>query len=277
MIEGGDDSISFGPSEPGDDRDLNLYQGGEEKISISDDVIQIGGGDTVTDTVEIVNNTLVKENFTVAPGKTTILGGPTIFNDSTTIKDTLTVEPGKTTTLGGPTNINDELTVAAGKTTTLGGPTIFSDTANFTDTSKITFGSAPNTQTLEEIVADLVSQAGSDSLSDLTDVSLGTLNQGDILSWNGSSWVNASTDEPAFLDSDASLKDEVTQIKSSIEKIQSIRGVSFKWNDSADILVRGTLDVGLIAQEVEQAVPSAVKKNQEGLRQVAYHKLIPFY
>lgn len=230
VIEGSDDSISFGPSEPGDDRDLNLYQGGEEKISISDDIIQIGGSDTTTDTVEIVNNTLVKENFTVAPGKTTILGGPTIF----------------------------------------------SDTANFTDTSKITFGSAPNTQTLQEIVADLVSQAGSDSLSDLTDVSLGTLNQGDILSWNGSSWVNASTDEPAFLDSDASLKDEVIQIESSIEKIQSIRGVSFKWNDSADILVRGTLDVGLIAQEVEQVVPSAVKKNQEGLRQVAYHKLIPF-
>ncbi len=31
VIEGSDDSISFGPLEPGDDRDLNLYQGGEEK------------------------------------------------------------------------------------------------------------------------------------------------------------------------------------------------------------------------------------------------------
>ena len=309
VIEGSDDSISFGPSEPGDDRDLSLYQGGEEKISMSDDVIQIGGGDTVTDTVEIVNNTLVKENFTVEPGKTTTLGGPTNINDE------LTVESGKTTTLGGPTNINDELTVASGKTTTLGGPTLFNDTANFVgaatfsnaatfnqpatftnistlngptvfgdtanfiDTSKITFGADPNTQTLQDIVNDLVSQAGSggvDTLSALTDTTISSAADGDVLVWDGtaSAWINAQPSEDSFFSSDLLLKDNVTTIKSAIQKLSSIRGVQFEWNEKAQKSLIGKHDVGIIAQDVEKVIPSAVRKNKEYL-EVEYHKIIP--
>ncbi len=56
-------------------------------------------------------------------------------------------------------------------------------TVNYPDTSKITFGSEPNTQTLQEIVADLVSQASGTSL-ETDSVTLDKLNN-DIVDPSG--------------------------------------------------------------------------------------------
>jgi hypothetical protein len=118
-LEGGVNLGSIDAAVAGaDSPPVNLLQGGEEKISLDDDVIKIGGANNdATDKVQIINPTEIKETFTVIDGKETILGG------STTIKETLTVSDGQATTLGGSTTIKETLTVADGQATTLGGST----------------------------------------------------------------------------------------------------------------------------------------------------------
>jgi len=58
-------------------------------------------------------------------------------------------------------------------------------------------------------------------------------------------------------------------LENSLEKISSIRGVSFKWKDS------GVEKVGFIAQDLEEAFPELVSTNPEnGLKSVDYAGLI---
>ena len=116
------------------------------------------------------------------------------------------------------------------------------------------------------------------SLSDIEDVTITNAAVGDtlVLVENGTSklWVNSQPDEPSLFVSDASLKENVSQISSAIEKIQSVRGVNFTWNDQAPKDLRGSQDIGVIAQEVQAIAPSAVSE-KDGLLHVQYHKIIP--
>ena len=74
--------------------------------------------------------------------------------------------------------------------------------------------------------------------------------------------------------SDLLLKDNVTTIESAIEKLNLIRGVEFEWNEKAQKSLVGKHDVGVIAQDVEKVIPSAIVKNKEFL-EVQYYKIIP--
>ena len=80
--------------------------------------------------------------------------------------------------------------------------------------------------------------------------------------------------EPAF-SSDARLKDDVYILSDSSEKIKQIRGVGFMWNENSSDGLRGREDVGVIAQEVQQILPSAVEEGSDGYLKVKYHRLIP--
>ena len=66
--------------------------------------------------------------------------------------------------------------------------------------------------------------------------------------------------------SDASLKSNVEEIPNALEKVLSIRGVTFDMNGE-----RGT---GVIAQELEQVLPEAVFDNDSGLKSVAYGNVV---
>ena len=123
------------PPEGVDAPPVNLLHAGEEKISMDDDIIKIGGSSNdPNDKVEIINSTVIKETLTVADGKETILGG------STTVKETLTVADGKETVLGGNTTVKETLTVADGKQTILGGATTIKGTTSLSESLTVADG-----------------------------------------------------------------------------------------------------------------------------------------
>jgi hypothetical protein len=68
--------------------------------------------------------------------------------------------------------------------------------------------------------------------------------------------------------SDASLKDNVTAIKNPMKIIDKLKPVSFNWKES------GQLSYGLIAQEVEDILPSIVHTKTDGLKTVNYIEII---
>jgi len=56
--------------------------------------------------------------------------------------------------------------------------------------------------------------------------------------------------------SDERLKDNATEIKGALNKIETMRGVSYTWNKGSR---KGQKDIGVIAQEVEQVIPEIVR------------------
>lgn len=91
-----------------------------------------------------------------------------------------------------------------------------------------------------------------------------------LLDINGS--VNATG---IFNSSDASLKNSITTLPNSLNKIKSLRPVTFKWNTSNDSASTGT-HAGFIAQEVDTVIPQLVHTDQGGLKTLAYIEMIPY-
>ena len=67
--------------------------------------------------------------------------------------------------------------------------------------------------------------------------------------------LSVTDDITAFYSSDSRLKDDVTPIEDSLNKVMSISGNTYTWNEKSN---KEGEDVGVIAQEVEQVLPEAV-------------------
>jgi len=92
------------------------------------------------------------------------------------------------------------------------------------------------------------------------------------------SWGNIQTTVNAF-NSDSRLKKEVVSLENSLEKIDSLRGVSYRWNEEgrgvAGPLLKGERDrYGFIAQEVQKVFPNLVETTESGYLGVDYIGLI---
>jgi hypothetical protein len=89
--------------------------------------------------------------------------------------------------------------------------------------------------------------------------------------------LNVGGDVTAFATSDQRLKENVAIIESALEKISSIRGVTFNWNQTArDLGKPGTdREVGVIAQDLEKVLPEVVRTRDDGYLAVQYEKLVP--
>nr|BFD60765.1 hypothetical protein CKG001_28720 [Bdellovibrio sp. CKG001] len=76
--------------------------------------------------------------------------------------------------------------------------------------------------------------------------------------------------------SDARLKQDIEIIPDSLQKILSLKGVTFNWRHDVrpDLDLIDKKDMGVIAQDVEKVFPEAVDKDEKGFRAVAYTKLI---
>ncbi len=108
--------------------------------------------------------------------------------------------------------------------------------------------------------------------------------------------------------SDSRLKDDVEVVPAALSKVRQLRGVTFRWNDKAlkhftrdiDTSISAgpratpeqhqqtrdkereklttelsTIQVGVLAQEVEAVLPEAVTTDADGYKSVNYEKLIP--
>jgi len=82
----------------------------------------------------------------------------------------------------------------------------------------------------------------------------------------------------AYAASDIRLKENLSKIDNSLEKLLKISGYQYYWSKIAQEMYpeRTMLDVGVIAQEVKEIIPSAVVEREDGYLAVKYDKLIPF-
>ncbi len=71
--------------------------------------------------------------------------------------------------------------------------------------------------------------------------------------------------------SDISLKEDITPMNMSLQKIARLQGVEYNWKDKK----RGDKrQIGLIAQDVEKEFPEVVSTDHEGKKAIAYQKLV---
>ena len=85
--------------------------------------------------------------------------------------------------------------------------------------------------------------------------------------------LNVGGDIVAYASSDERLKDNIELISNPIEKVQSLKGVTWDWNSNADELQQSLPNVGVIAQDVEKVLPQLVIDRDNGFKGVDYAKL----
>jgi hypothetical protein len=84
--------------------------------------------------------------------------------------------------------------------------------------------------------------------------------------------LNVSGDITAFYTSDQRLKDNITPIPNALDKVLSISGNTFDWNEKSG--KEGT-EAGVIAQEILEVLPEAVTTRDNGYLAVKYDQLVP--
>ncbi|MGL5892098.1 MAG: tail fiber domain-containing protein, partial [Bacteroidia bacterium] len=82
--------------------------------------------------------------------------------------------------------------------------------------------------------------------------------------------------EGYFAFSDKRFKSDIQTIENPMERIMKMRGTSYIFNAPSNTEgQKGTLQMGFIAQELEQVVPEAVVKCDNGVYAVNYNSLTP--
>jgi hypothetical protein len=111
--------------------------------------------------------------------------------------------------------------------------------------------------------------------SGATNTTTGTLVVTGGVGISGALYVGA--DIYSYASSDIRLKENLSKIDNSLEKLLKISGYEYHWNKIAQEMYpeRTMQDVGVIAQEVKEIVPSAVVEREDGYLAVRYDKLIP--
>ena len=81
-------------------------------------------------------------------------------------------------------------------------------------------------------------------------------------------------DITAFASSDATLKENITPISNAVDKVLSISGNTFTWNEKS--IYNGEEGTGIIAQEIEAlGLPGLTTTRENGTKAVRYDRLDP--
>ena len=81
-------------------------------------------------------------------------------------------------------------------------------------------------------------------------------------------------DITAFASSDITLKENITPISNAIDKVLSISGNTFTWNEKS--VYNGEEGTGIIAQEIEAlGLPGLTTTRENGTKAVRYDRLVP--
>ena len=84
--------------------------------------------------------------------------------------------------------------------------------------------------------------------------------------------VRSTGDVIAYYSSDERLKDNIKPIENALDKIDSLGGYEFDWNDNQSTY--SGHDIGVIAQEVKDVFPELVIERDNGYLAVKYEKLV---
>tara|TARA_R110001592_G_scaffold298363_2_gene569138 strand:+ start:6070 stop:6903 length:834 start_codon:yes stop_codon:yes gene_type:complete len=114
-----------------------------------------------------------------------------------------------------------------------------------------------------------VSVGGSLTVTGTTNLNA-NVNVSNNLAVDGS--ITSRGDITAFYTSDKRLKNNIIKINNSNDVINNLNGYTYDWDEKSGKTGEG---VGVIAQEVKELIPSAVRENQDGYLSVDYVQLIP--
>ena len=90
----------------------------------------------------------------------------------------------------------------------------------------------------------------------------------------GTAGIRVKGDITAFYSSDKKLKDNITPIPNALNKVLSVSGNTFNWNEKSTR--EGMLDTGVVAQEIEAlGLPGVTTTRDNGTKAVMYEKLVP--
>jgi hypothetical protein len=240
------------------------------------DATTVNGTLTVTNALNINGNTTLgneSSDSTTVNGSLTITnalninGSTTLGNsgDSTTINGTLSVsgnstlgnESSDSTTVNGSLSVTNGLSVTGGTLSVSGNSTLGNESSDSTTVN----GSLSVTNGLS-VTGGTLSVSGNSTLGDTNS---------DATTINGNLYV--TQDIYAFYSaSDQNWKDNVTPISNALDKVISISGNTFEWNEKSP---QSGKDVGVIAQEIQKVLPEAVRENEDGHLSVSYQKLVP--
>jgi len=85
--------------------------------------------------------------------------------------------------------------------------------------------------------------------------------------------LNVGEDVVAYASSDKRYKDNLQAITNPIDKVKSLTGYTFTWNDKHEQF-NGNNDIGVVAQEVEKVFPEIVDTRDNGYKAVKYEKMV---
>lgn len=89
--------------------------------------------------------------------------------------------------------------------------------------------------------------------------------------------LDVTGDVTAFYASDARLKENLEIISGALDKVSSVSGYTFSWNDTAKSISNKSdlREAGVVAQEIEKVLPEVVTVRPDGYKAVRYEQLIP--
>jgi len=94
--------------------------------------------------------------------------------------------------------------------------------------------------------------------------------------------IRATNNITAFYSSDKRLKNNIQPISDALQKIDSISGVSFDWDEEyikshggEDDYFLQKHDIGVIAQEIQSVLPEVVREREDGYLAVKYEGIVP--
>jgi hypothetical protein len=85
--------------------------------------------------------------------------------------------------------------------------------------------------------------------------------------------ISCAGDITAYFSSDRRFKDNIVRIEKPLEKINSMNGVTWTWNDNVELDTKNSPSTGLIAQEVKEVFPEVVRERMDGYLALDYQKM----
>jgi len=244
---------------------------------------------TVT-TTETTSVTLPVSGTLISTTSTGAVTNAMLANSSITVN-------GATVSLGGTVNTPNTTYAISAETATGGVNLALTDSSNTVDNVRFAQGTnvtiaRTNADTITISSTDTTYSAGTGVTLTGTSFSIGqtvatnssvTFSSINLGSASGATTgqLRASDDIIAFASSDLALKENISVITNSLDKIKQLKGVVYDWTDEyiqrkggLDPVYLRKTDVGLIAQDVEKILPEIVAKRQDGYLAIKYDRIV---
>ena len=87
--------------------------------------------------------------------------------------------------------------------------------------------------------------------------------------------LDVTGDVTAYSSSDQRLKTDLQPIENSLDKVKSLTGYTFNWNELAENKPQDQREAGVLAQDVEAVLPEVTTTKDDGYKSVRYEKMVP--